>query len=134
LQWVQMTMENVEKRIRIFLADDHRLTRRALKNIFDVPSDIEVVAEAENAEEVFQKIPNADPDVLVLDLNMPDMNGLEILRQLRSGGNNVPVVILTLFPPEKFKDAALKSGAASFLSKDCNPEELIEAVRKAKRI
>jgi DNA-binding NarL/FixJ family response regulator len=118
-------------RLKVLVADDHRLTRSALKNIFAVASDIEVVAEAADAGEVFQKMKSTNPDVIVLDVNMPGKDGLEILKQLRTEGNNTPVVVLTLFPPERFKAAAMSAGAASFLSKDCNPEDLLDAVRKA---
>lgn len=124
-------MEMEEKRIKVFLADDHKITRTALKNIFSTAPDMEVVGEAANAEEVFQEIQKTKPDVIVLDLNMPEMNGLEILKRLRSEGNSTPVVVLTLFPPEKLKEASLAAGATDFLSKDCDPEELIETVRKS---
>ena len=119
-------------RIKVLIADDHRLTRTALRNIFATAPDIEIVGEATNGEEVFQKVRDMNPDLVVLDLNMPDKDGLEILRQIRSEGNEIPVVILTLFPPERFKQAAMQSGATNFLSKDCNPDDLLEAVRKAK--
>ena len=121
-------------RIKVLIADDHRLTRTALRNIFAVASDMEIAGEATNAEEVFARVQDTNPDVIVLDVNMPGKDGLEILRQLRSEGNNIPIVILTLFPPERFKQAAMQSGATNFLSKDCNPDDLLEAVRKAKAV
>jgi DNA-binding NarL/FixJ family response regulator len=124
-------MEMIEKRIKVLLADDHKLTRTALKNIFSTASDMEVVGEAANAEEFFQEIQKTKPDVIVLDLNMPEISGLEILKRLRSEGNSIPVVILTLFPPERLKEASLEAGATNFLSKDCDPEELIETVRRS---
>ena len=119
------------KQIRVLVVDDHHLTRRALKNIFDVASEIEVIAEATNGKEAFQKAQDLQPDVIVLDLNMPGKDGLETLRDLRAEKNNTPVIILTLFPPEKFENAAMAAGATSFLSKDCKPEDLIQAVRNA---
>ena len=121
----------IEKRIKVFVADDHKITRKALKNIFSTAPDIEVIGEAANAEEIFQKIPEIKPDVILLDLNMPEIDGLEILKRLRSEGNSTPVVVLTLFPPEKLKEASLAAGATNFLSKDCDPEELIETVRRS---
>ena len=117
--------------IRVLVADDHRLTRRALKNILTTAPDMDVVAEAANAEEVFEKAKELQPDVIVLDINMPGKDGLETLKQLRAEKNNIPVVILTLFPPERMKSAAMGAGATNFLSKDCNPEDLLEAVRNA---
>ena len=117
--------------IRVLVADDHRVTRTALKHIFAVDPEMDVVAEATNAEEVFEKAKELQPDVIVLDIHMPGKDGLETLKQLRKEQNNTPVVILTLSPPERMKNAAMSAGATSFLSKDCNPEDLIQAVRNA---
>jgi DNA-binding NarL/FixJ family response regulator len=126
-------MSEHEKQIRVFVADDHHLTRTALKNIFSVPAYLEVVGEAANSEELFSKLSNSQADVLVLDISMPGIDGLEILKQLRSEGNAIPVIVLTLHSTEKLKDTAMKSGATNFLSKNADPEQLIEAVQKAVR-
>ena len=119
--------------IRVFVVDDNRLTRTAVKNVFSVASDLTVVGEASDSEQLYRDLPQSNADVLVLDINMPGKDGLEILKDLRSAGNEIPVVVLTLYPPERLKQAAMQSGATSYLSKDCNPQDLIEAVRNAVR-
>src|SRR5262245_3934246 len=124
-------MAEREKQIKVFVADDHYLTRSALKNIFSVANDLEIVGEAASSEELFSNLSNSKADVLVLDVSMPGMDGLEILKQLRSEGNAIPVIVLTVYPTENLKETAMKSGATNFLSKDANPEQLIEAVRNA---
>ena len=106
--------------------------RKALTNIFNRAGDMKVIAEARDAEEVFRQIDSQNADVLVLDLNMPGKNGLEILKQLQQTGSDLPVVVLTLFPNKKFKNEAMRLGARDFLTKDCDPNDLISAVRKAK--
>ena len=121
-----------QQKTRILIADDHRLIRNALKHIFNDLPDMEIVGEAKNSEEVFQQIERSAPDVIVLDLNMPEKDGLEILQQLRAENNAIPAVILTLYPEERFKNSAFAQGAVAFLTKECNPEELISAIRKAR--
>jgi two-component system, NarL family, invasion response regulator UvrY len=116
--------------IKILIADDHRLMRQVLRNIFD-RDGMKVVGEAHNSDEVFQEIDRQNADVLVLDLNMPGKDGLEILQQINETGTQMPVIVLTLFPQERFKEKAMQLGATEFLTKDCDPEELIQAVRNA---
>lgn len=122
----------MERKTKIIIADDHRLMRKVLRTVFSRTEDMSVVAEARNAEEVFQQVDRQNADVLVLDLNLPGKDGIEILRELQATQRDVPVVVLTLFPQERFKAEVMQLGAADFLTKDCNPEELVEAVRKAK--
>jgi two-component system, NarL family, invasion response regulator UvrY len=117
---------------RVIIADDHRLMRNVLKSIFNREGDMTVVAEARNAEEVFRQIDNQCADVMVLDLNMPGKDGLEILKELQETRNNLPVVVLTLFPQERFREKVIQLGAVDCLTKDCQPHEIVDAVRKAK--
>jgi two-component system invasion response regulator UvrY len=117
---------------RVIIADDHRLMRNVLKSIFNREGDMTVVAEARNAEEVFRQIDTQDADVMVLDLNMPGKDGLEILKELQETRNNLPVVVLTLFPQERFREKVIQLGAVDCLTKDCQPHEIVDAVRKAK--
>lgn len=117
---------------RVIIADDHRLMRKVLKSIFNREEDMTVVAEARNAEEVFRQVDTQDADVMVLDLNMPGKDGLEILKELQETGNNLPVVVLSLFPQERFREKVIRLGAVDCLTKDCQPYELVDAVRKAK--
>ncbi|MGH9856265.1 MAG: response regulator [Acidobacteriota bacterium] len=124
-------MGTPEIKTRVLIADDHRMIRNALKNILNHQPDMEIVGEAKTSEEVFLQIRQSAPDVIILDLNMPEKDGLEILQQLRAEKNTIPVIILTLYPEERFKNSAFAEGAVAFLTKDCNPEELIHAIRKA---
>jgi DNA-binding NarL/FixJ family response regulator len=121
----------MQKHTRIIIVDDHRLIRKALKNIFEQTEDMEVVAEARNAEEVFREIDNHSADVMVLDLNLPGTDGLEILQQLKRSKKNLPVVILTLYSQDASRKKAIALGAVDFLSKDCDPHDLVEAIRRA---
>ena len=121
----------MEKPTRIIIADDHLLVRKALKNIFEQAEHMEVVAEARDADEVFRQIDNQNADVMVLDLNLPGKDGLEILQQLRRSKKDLPVVVLTLHSQETLRKKALGLGAADFLAKDCDPHDLVEAVRRA---
>jgi two-component system invasion response regulator UvrY len=124
-------MGTTQTKTRVLIADDHRMIRNALKNILNHQPDMEIVGEAKTSEEVFLQIEQSTPDVMVLDLNMPEKDGLEILQQLRAEKNKIPVIILTLYPEERFKNSAFEQGAVAFLTKDCNPEELVDAIRKA---
>jgi two-component system, NarL family, invasion response regulator UvrY len=127
-------MGAAEGKTRVLIADDHRMIRNALKNILNHQPDMEIVGEAKTSGEVFLQIAQSTPDVIVLDLNMPEKDGLEILQQLRAEKNTIPVIILTLYPEERFKNSAFAEGAVAFLTKDCDPEELIAAIRKAANI
>src|SRR5688572_14412164 len=102
---------------RILIADDHRLVRNALKNILN-QDDMEIVGEARDSEEVFHQIRQSSPDIIVLDLNMPEKDGFEILQQMRAEKITIPVIILTLYPAERFKEIAFDEGAVAFLTKD----------------
>ena len=124
-------MGTATNKTRILIADDHRLIRNALKNILNHQPDMEIVGEAQNSEEVFAQIKQSSPDLIILDLNMPEKDGLEILQELRAQKNTIPVIILTLYPEEKFKDSTFAEGAVAFLTKDCSPEQLVQAIREA---
>ena len=121
----------MQKNTRIIIADDHRLVRKALKNIFEQTEDMEVVAEARDAEELFREIDSHSADVMLLDLNLPGTDGLEILQRLKRSKKNLPVVVLTLYSQDSFRRKAISLGAVDFLSKDCDPHDLVEAIRRA---
>jgi len=126
-----ISMNESTSMTRVLVAEDHPSIRSVLKRIFQYAGDIKVVGEAGNAREVFQQVKTCNADVLLLDINMPGKDGLEILRELHDTKKDVPVVILTLFPQERLRSEAMRLGAVDFLSKDCQPDELIDAVRKA---
>ena len=115
--------------IRILLADDEELVRTGLRMILRSEPDLEVVGEAVNGEDALQKVSELVPDVLLLDLRMPDGDGLAVLRSLPAGA--LPVVVLTTFDTDANVQEALLAGAAGFLLKDAPAAQLVAAVRAA---
>ena len=116
--------------IRVFIADDHLLMREGLKLILSETEDLHVAEEASNGEEVLDKLKHGSFDVMLLDINMPRKTGFEVLAELRAMGNQMPVLILSTFSAEDYRDLAIKEGAAGYLTKEQAPEQLIDAIRK----
>jgi DNA-binding NarL/FixJ family response regulator len=115
--------------IRVVLADDHAVVRQGLRTFLDLQDDIEVVAEASDGVEAVTAAAAFDPDVVLLDLVMPGLDGLGALKQLRSG--RARVIVLTSFGDDDKLFAALRGGAAGYLLKDVQPAELVRAIRSA---
>ncbi|MFA4919538.1 MAG: response regulator transcription factor [Thermodesulfovibrionales bacterium] len=115
--------------IRVLIADDHMLLREGLKLILSDTEDIVVVAEASDGQEVLDKVEKNNLDVIVLDINMPRKTGVEVLAELKAGGNKIPVLILSTYSAEDYKDLAIREGASGYLSKEEAPELLIDAIR-----
>lgn len=115
--------------IRVLIADDHLLLREGLKMILEETEDIQVVEEASNGQEVLCKA-NEDIDVIVMDINMPKKNGFEVLTELKTMGSKIPVLLLSSYSTEEYKDAAIREGAAGYLTKERSPMMLIDAIRK----
>lgn len=116
--------------IRAFIADDHGLVRRGIAEVLGEVSDIVVQGEAESCREVLEKIRKGKWDVVVLDLNFRDGNGLDLLRDMKREHPKLPVLILTICSEDQFAVRALRSGASGFLTKESAPEELVQAIRK----
>jgi two-component system, NarL family, invasion response regulator UvrY len=119
--------------IRVFIADDHTLFREGLKKIIAGTSDIVVADEASNGNEVLAKLRENSFDVLVLDIGMPGKDGLEVLKEVRTRHQRMPVLMLSMFPEEQYATRVLKAGASGYLTKESAPDVLITAVRKAAR-
>ena len=115
--------------IRVLIADDHALLREGLKLILSDTDDVQVCGEAANGEEVLDKLRNNSFDVIVLDINMPRKNGFEVLDELRGGGNCIPVLILSTYSAEDYRDLAVMKGADGFIAKDQAPGKLLDAIR-----
>jgi DNA-binding NarL/FixJ family response regulator len=115
--------------IRVVLADDHAVVRQGLRTFLDLQDDIEVVAEATDGAEAVAAAQALDPDVVLLDLVMPGMDGLGALKRLSEGRTRV--VVLTSFGDDDKLFAALRAGAAGYLLKDVEPAELVKAIRAA---
>jgi len=119
--------------VKVLIADDHEIIRQGLKTIIAETSDLCVVAEAENGNEVLEKIKNIDVDVVVLDYDMPEKNGLDTLIELKSIFPKIPVLVLSIFPEDHYGTRFLKAGAAGYLGKASASDQLVEAVRKVSR-
>ena len=115
--------------IRVLLADDHAVVRLGLRQILEDEPGFSVVGEAADGREALAAARKGGWDVLVLDVTMPFMTGLEVLEQLRRGKTMLPVLILTLHPEDEHAVVALRAGAAGYLTKDSAPEKLVDAVR-----
>ena len=113
--------------MRLVLADDHRVVREALVQLLAKAPDIEVVGEASSAREALEQVSAAQPDLLVLDIGLPDMSGIEVARKLRS--SRTKVIMLSAYEDRRFVQEALKAGAAGYVSKRAAGSELVRAVR-----
>ncbi|WP_238882895.1 response regulator transcription factor [Clostridium sp. YIM B02551] len=118
---------------RILVVDDHLIVREGLKLIFETEENYEVVGEAENGGKALALIDELKPDLVLMDLNMPQKSGMEALRTLKEKNNLVPVVILTTFNDDKLIREGLSLGAKGYLLKDSTREELIRTVESAIR-
>jgi two-component system invasion response regulator UvrY len=116
--------------IKILIADDHVLIREGLRKILKEAPDMSVVSEAQNAREVFERLKEDNPDVVVLDISLPGKSGLEILKDLKQEKPDLPVLILSMHPEDRFAVRALKAGAAGYVTKESAAQDLIKAIRK----
>lgn len=116
--------------IKILIADDHAIVREGLKQIVADTSDMIVTAEASDGHEVLALLSKNNYDVVVLDMAMPGLTGLDILKQIRRETPKLPVLILSVHPEEQYAVRSLKAGASGYLTKESAPDELITAIRK----
>lgn len=118
---------------RILVVDDHLVVREGLKLIFETEKDYEVVGEAENGEKAIALTEQLKPDVILMDLNMPKISGLEVIKALNEKNNSVPIIILTTYNDDHLIMEGLSLGAKGYLLKDATREELIRTVESAIR-
>ncbi len=116
--------------IRVLVADDHPLLRSGIKQVLGQESDVAVLGEAEDSEQVLQRIDEQGWDVVVLDIAMPGRSGLDALREIRRRRPNLPVLVLSMHSEEQFAIRAIKAGASGFISKSDAPTEIVRAIRK----
>jgi len=122
-----------DKKIRVFLADDHTLVREGIAVLIGSAPDMEVVGQCGDGLKVVADVQAAKPDVVVLDLTMPGLNGLDICRQLQRKAKSAAVLILTMHTDEEFIVRALENGAGGYLVKEAAADQLAEAVRTVSR-
>lgn len=116
--------------INILIADDHPIIRHGLKQIIADENDMSVVGEAENGNKIFELLKKENFDVLILDISLPDMNGLEVLGKLKRQYPDIPVLILSAHPEDQYAIRAIQAGAMGYLNKITATEELVNAIRK----
>ena len=117
------------KHVRVLVADDHLRVRETLERI--LCREFQVVGGAEDGASLLRAVAELSPDVIVVDVSMPDMDGFSVLQQLRSNGSDVKVILVSAFHQPSFVDIAVKRGASGFVSKYAAYDELIPAVRAA---
>jgi DNA-binding NarL/FixJ family response regulator len=116
--------------IKVLLADDHSIVRAGLRRIVEESGDMVVVAEAADGREAIQQAHKTMPDVAVVDISMPGMDGLEVVSQLRSYYAKLPILILTMHEEEQYVVRAIGAGAMGYITKRSAPEQLVKAIRK----
>lgn len=116
--------------IRILVADDHPLIRAGIRHILSQSGDILIADEAESGQEALSKVFSSDFDVIVMDISMPGIGGLEAVKELRCLKPNLPVLVLSVHREEEYAIRAIKAGASGYMRKVSAPEELIGAIRK----
>jgi two-component system, NarL family, response regulator LiaR len=115
--------------IRVLIADDHAVVRQGLRTFLDLQEDIEVVAEAADGAEAIAGAARLEPDIVLIDLVMPGVDGIEALRRLREQVPHARAIVLSSFVDDDKLFPAVRAGAAGYLLKDVQPQELVEAIR-----
>ena len=115
--------------IRIAIIDDHAMVRAGLRQLFAEQPDFVVVAEAANGRQALDIVRKGEADVIVLDISLPDQSGVEALAAIKARAPELPVLILSGFPEEHYATALLRQGANGYLNKECDPQEIVTAIR-----
>ena len=116
--------------IKIFIADDHPVVRQGVRQIVASHDDLVVAGEATTGRETVERLPQLTCDVVLLDLSLPDIDGLDLLKELRRARPQTPILVLTMHSEAQFAVRALKAGAAGYVTKESAPSELVTAIRK----
>ncbi len=115
--------------IRVLIADDQALVRSGFRLIVETRPDLEVVGEAETGAEAVTLARDLEPDVILMDIRMPELDGIEATRQIVAAGNAARILVLTTFDLDEYVYAAVRAGASGFLLKDVRPGDLVDAIR-----
>lgn len=117
--------------INVLAVDDHMIFREGIKKVLSAVTDIQVIKDAGNGKEALQALKTGIYDVVLLDLALPDMEGVNLLRRIKQEVPDLPVLVLSFFPEEQYAIRVLKEGASGYLTKESVPKDLIQAIRKA---
>lgn len=117
--------------IRLLLVDDHAVVRLGMRMLFESEPDMEIVAEAENARDALAAVTEFQPDVVLMDIGLPDISGIEATRRIKAQSPNTAVVALTIHEDQEYFFKMLEAGASGYVPKRAAPEELITAIRAA---
>ena len=116
--------------IKVLIADDHALFRDGIRRIFSEVDDIEVVAEAVDGKDILKKARDCEWDIILLDINLPDINGLDVLKRIFSMNATARILVLSMYPEDEYAIRAVRSGASGYLTKDSPTDLLIHVVRR----
>ncbi len=119
--------------IRIAIVDDHAIVRAGLRQYFSDQTDLRVTGEAANGREALDIVRGGDVDVILMDLSMPDQGGVEVLAAIKAREPDLPVLILSGFPETHYATTLLRQGASGYLNKECDPEDIVKAIRTVYR-
>jgi two-component system response regulator NreC len=122
-----------EKQIRVLIADDHDIVRAGIRMLLDAQQDMTVVGEASNGKEAIEMATTMSPDVVLMDISMPDVNGIKATREIKQTIPQMEIVGLTMHAEDRYFFQLLQAGASGYLVKGAAPHELLEAVRAASR-
>ncbi len=120
-------------KIRVLLADDHTIVRQGLRSLLDSHKDIEVVGEAKDGRHAIEKAEQLIPDIVVLDITMPNLNGIEATRQIKKLNPEIKVIVLTVHDNEEYVHQVLKAGASGYLLKESAVSDLVSAMHAVKK-
>lgn len=123
-------MTPAKKKIKVFLLDDHELVRRGLREFLEEEGDLEIVGEAGTAQEALEVVAKVPPDVAILDVRLPDGNGIEVCREIRSRFPDTSCLVLTSYADDRAMFEAVIAGAAGYVLKETRASELVEDIRK----
>jgi DNA-binding NarL/FixJ family response regulator len=115
--------------IRILIADDHAVVREGFRRMIENDPELKVVAEAENGVEALQLVRSTNIDVVVLDMSMPEMSGLDCLKQIKAEFPDMPVLVFSMHPEDQYEQRVLQAGASGYITKRTKPLEVLQAIK-----
>jgi len=125
--------KSAEPKINVMIVDDHPLFRAGLRRVLEMESNLNIIGEAVNGQEALDMAHELLPQVILMDINLPILNGLQVTRELTASNRNIAVIVLTAYHDDEQMLHAIRAGASAYFPKDVDPEEMIRAVHQASR-